>query len=55
MDDSCIYGKSIPLKTRAPKGYQNNMMQAMLDKTWSAAFNNIILGNGNVLNDNYKM
>jgi len=54
-DDSCIYGKSIPRKTRAAKGYQVNMMQAMLDKTWSSSFNNIILGNGNVIDNQYRV
>jgi hypothetical protein len=54
-DNRCIMGRGIPRKTRASKAYKNNMMQAALDKTWSGAFSNIIMGKNNMLNNRYTV
>ena len=54
-DNKCIAGKGIPYKVRATKGYINNMRQAALDKAWSSAFANIVLGKNNVLNNKYTV
>ena len=54
-DNRCICGRGIPRKTRASKAYKNNMIQAALDKTWSSAFANIVLGKNNVLNNKYQV
>ena len=54
-DNRCICWRGIPRKTRASKAYKNNMLQAALDKTWSSAFANIVLGKSNMLNNKYTV
>jgi len=54
-NNKCIAWRGIPYKVRASKWYINNMTQSALDKSWSSAFSNIVLGKNNMLNDRYTL